>query len=123
MKPLIAVAVFACIAVAAPAFADDYPVSGRWGQSASTQKGTIECHGRRIIDFKGNQRTDSKGGVPAFRNKSVNADGPGRYRIVDEFATGQIGNARVNYTLRQIDADHIEINMQPGGMLKLQKCK
>lgn len=109
--------------LAAPAFAAGYPVSGPWGQSTSAEKGAIDCKSLRVIDFKGDQRTDSKGGVPAYRNKSVTPDGPMRYRVVDEFSTGQIGNARVSYTLRQVDADHVELNMQPGGMLKLRRCK
>ena len=111
-------------ALAAPALAADaYPVSGKWGQSTSSEKGAIDCSKLRVIEFNGDQRTDSKGGVPAYRNKSVSPEGPSRYRVVDEFTTGQISNAHVNYTLRQVDADHIELNMQPGGMLKLQRCK
>jgi hypothetical protein len=113
----------ALAALAAPAFADGYPVSGRWGQSASAEKGPIDCGKLRVIGFNDGTRTDSKGGVPAYRNKSVTPDGPMRYRVVDEFTTGQIANAHVNYTLRQVDADHLELNMQPGGMLKLQRCK
>jgi len=77
----------------------------------------------RVIDFKGDQRTDSKGGVPAYRNKSVTPVGPSRYRIVDLFTTGQIRNGSVQFTLRQVDDDHIELNMQPGGTLKLQRCQ
>jgi hypothetical protein len=111
------------VALAAPALAASYPVSGRWGQSANAEKGPIDCGKLRVIDFKGDQRTDSKGGVPAYRNRSVTPDGPKRYRVVDEFTTGQIGNAHVSYTLRQVDDDHLELNMQPGGVLKLQRCK
>ncbi len=65
-----------------------------------------------MIDFNGDQRTDSNGGVPAYRNHSVTADGPSAYRVVDEFTTGQISNAHTTYTLRQVDADHIEMQMQ-----------
>ena len=110
-------------ALAAPAFAAGYPVSGKWGQSASAEEGPIDCGALRVIEFKGDQRTDTKGGVPAYRIRSVAPEGPGLYRIVDEFTTGQIRNAHVNYTLSQVDADHIELNMQPGGMVKLQRCK
>ncbi|HSP50040.1 MAG TPA: hypothetical protein VLN61_07640 [Pseudolabrys sp.] len=46
-----------------------------------------------------------------------------RYRSVDLFTTGQISNASVYYTLRQVDDDHIEMNMQSGGTLKLQRCE
>ena len=62
-------------ALAAPALADTYPVSDRWGQSTSSAKGAIDCSGKRVINFQGDQRTDSKGGVPAYRNKSVTPAG------------------------------------------------
>jgi hypothetical protein len=110
-------------ALATPALADGYPVSGRWGQSTSSATGAMDCSGKRVIYFKGDQRTDSKGGVPAYRNKSVSPLGPSNYRIVDQFTTGQVRNGSANYTLRLVDADHIEMNMSPGGMLKLQRCE
>lgn len=108
--------------LSAPALAAMYPVSGKWGQSASADKGAIDCTGKRVIAFNGDQRTDSKGGVPAYRNFSVTPEGPSTFRIVDQFDTGQI-NARATLTLRKVDADHIELNFEPGGMLKLQRCK
>jgi hypothetical protein len=110
-------------ALAAPALADSYPVSGAWGQSTSSAKGAIVCAGKRVITFNGNQRADSKGGVPAFRNKSVSPAGASRYRIVDLFSNGQVRNGSVNYTLRLVDDDHIEMAMSPGGTLKLQRCE
>jgi hypothetical protein len=109
--------------LAAPAFAADYPVSGRWGQSNSSANGPIDCGKLRVIAFNGDTRTDSNGGVPAYRIKSITAEGSSAHRITDEFTTGQIRNGTTRYTLRQIDADHIEMNMQPGGALKLQRCK
>src|SRR5262249_43896866 len=109
--------------IAAPAQAQVYPVEGRWGQSASTEKGTIDCEGKRVIEFIGNQRPDSNGGVPAYRNQSVTPAGPSTYRIVDEFTTGQISAGHTTYALRKVDADHIEMSMQDGGALKLQRCK
>ena len=110
-------------ALSTPALADTYPVSGRWGQSASSEKKRIECHGRRVITFRGNQRFDSGGGVPGYHLKSVTSDGPSRWRIVDQFTTGQIRAANSNYTLTKIDAFHIVLDMTPGGSLKLQRCK
>jgi len=110
-------------AIAAPVYAQVYPVEGRWGQSASAEKGAIDCAGTRVIEFKGDQRTDSNGGVPAYRNQSVTPEGSASYRIVDEFTTGQISAGHTSYALRKIDADHIEMNMQDGGSLKLQRCK
>jgi hypothetical protein len=130
MKPKVAASMkallttsLAFVALAAPALGQGYPVSGQWGQSTSSDKGAIDCTNRRVFDFKNDQRTDSKGGVPAYRNKSVTATAPSRYRVVDTFTTGQIRNGSLSYTLQQIDADHIELNMQPGGVVKLQKCK
>ncbi|MGA7971597.1 MAG: hypothetical protein WCA36_02225, partial [Pseudolabrys sp.] len=55
-------------ALTAPAVADSYPVSGRWGQSDSSKKGPIDCTGKRVITFKGEQRFDTGGGVPAYHN-------------------------------------------------------
>jgi hypothetical protein len=110
-------------ALAAPAFAASYPVSGKWGQTSTSEKGPVDCSKLRIIEFNGDTRTDSNGGVPAYRIKSISAEGSSAYRIVDAFTTGQINNGNAKYTLRQIDGDHIEMNMQPGGALKLQRCK
>jgi len=110
-------------ALAAPALADSYPVSDAWGQSTSSAKDAIVCAGKRVITFNGNQRTDSEGGVPAYRNKSVTPAGASSYRIVDLFSNGQVRNGSVNYTLRLVDADHIEMAMQSGGTLKLQRCE
>ena len=117
--PGVLLTAFAC----APALADSYPVGGKWGVTPSFTDGALDCTNKRVIAFNGNQRTDSKGGVNAYRNRSVTAEGPGNYRIVDVFTTGQISNAHATYTLRQQDAGHIEIQMQSGGSLKLQKCK
>lgn len=108
--------------VAAPVQAQVYPVEGKWGQSASTETGAIDCANKRVIEFNGDQRTDSNGGVPAYRNQSVTADGPSDYRVVDEFSTGQISAGHTTYALRKLDSDHIEMNME-GGSLKLQRCK
>lgn len=117
---------FICLVGAAalttPAMAASYPVSGQWGQSASSTKGAIDCNGKRVMSFNGNQRTDSTGGVRSFRNRSVTADGPSQYRIVDEFSDGLISDGHTSYTLRQVDADHIVVR-SPQGSVTLQRCK
>jgi hypothetical protein len=124
VRPLtFALAAWFAATSAAPALADSYPVSGRWGQSASTSKGPIECHGRRIVTFNGEQRFDTGGGVPGFHNKSVETDGTSRWRIVDQFTNGQIRAGNTTFTLEKTDADHIVLNLQGGHTLKLQRCK
>lgn len=110
-------------ALATPAAAGNYPIDGKWGQSASTEKKPIDCSKLRVIAFNGNQRTDSQGGVPAYRNRTVESAGSGQYRVVDEFTTGQIGNAKANYTLRVVDADTVEMKLEKGGTVRLRKCK
>ena len=110
-------------ALSAPALADTYPVSGRWGQSDSSKKGPIDCTGKRVITFKGEQRFDSGGGVPAYHNKSVRTDGSDRWRIVDQFSNGQISAADTSLTLTKVDANHIVLDLQGGHTLKLQRCK
>jgi hypothetical protein len=111
-------------ALATPALTEStYPVSGKWGQSTSSEKGAIDCGKLRVIEFKDDTRTDSGGSVPAYRIKSISAEGSSHYRIVDQFTTGQIRNGSSKYTLSQVDADHLEMNMQPGGVLKLRRCK
>lgn len=123
MKHALALAALCLTALTAPALADSYPVSGKWGVSTSSEKGPIDCGKLRVINFNGDQRTDSRGGVPAYRNRYVRPDGTNRYRVEDEFTTGQIANAHVDYTLHQVDADHLDMNQQKGGLLKLRKCK
>jgi hypothetical protein len=110
-------------ALATPALAQSYPVSGKWGESNSSAKGPIDCtDNSRVIDFNGDQRTDSNGGVPEYRNKSVQRVGQSDYRIVDEFSNAQVSAGQSEYTLRKIDSDRIVMN-QSGTALNLQRCK
>jgi hypothetical protein len=111
----------ACL-LAAPALAASYPVGGRWGESNGTEKGAIDCASRRVVDFQGERRFDSGGGVPEYRAIKLIPQGASAFRITEEFHTGQV-RAQTTYTLRTIDADRIELNLRPGGTLKLQRCK
>ena len=108
--------------LAATASAQVYPVTGKWGQTTSQEAGAIDCTNKRVIEFNGDQRTDSNGGVPAYRNKSVVSAGQSNYRVVDEFSNGQVSAGQSQYTLRQVDADHLEMNTD-NGTLNLQRCK
>jgi hypothetical protein len=105
------------------AYAAGYPVSGKWGETSGTEKGPVDCSKLHVIGFNGDTRTDSEGGVPGYRIKSIAAEGTSSHRITDGFTTGQIRNGSMSYTLRVIDADHVEMHLQQGGTLKLQKCK
>lgn len=122
MRTLILIAVLTA-ALAAPALADTYPVDGRFGVVSGFTDKPVDCAGKRVIAFNGNQRTDSKGGVPAYRNRTVTAAGAATWRVTDIITTGQIANANANYTLHARDGDHLEMNQHPGGALKLQRCK
>ncbi len=117
--PLVALLAFASV----PALADTYPVSGHFGVVPSFTDKPLDCTARRIIAFNGNQRTDSNGGVPAYRNRTVRADGTGRWKVVDIITTGQINNANAVYTLHVVADGRVEMVMQPGGMLRLQRCQ
>jgi hypothetical protein len=123
MIPRTGTALLLIAALATPALADSYPVSGRWGESDGSQKGAIDCAGKRVITFEGEQRFDTGGGVPAYHNKSVRSDGANQWRIVDEFSNGQISAADTSLTLTKVDADHIVLDLQGGHTLKLQRCK
>jgi hypothetical protein len=68
------------------------------------------------------QSAHSAGSIRDFRNRSVTADGPSQYRVVDEFTNGQISDGHTSYTLRQVDADHIVVQ-SPQGAVTLQRCK
>src|SRR5574340_520283 len=109
MQKLIFPALLAA-ALATPAIAATDPVSGQWGESTSSAKGPIDCRGLRVMAFDGNQRSDSDGGVPSYRNVSVTAAGASRYRIVDTFANALQSNPHTEYTLTQVDEDHIVLD-------------
>jgi hypothetical protein len=104
---------------AAPAYAA-YPVSGRWTYDYSADKGPARECGPRHMEFRGERRFDTGGSVPDYRNVSVTRAGA-QYRVVDEFFTGQI-RGNVYYTLRPIDADHLELTLATGATILLRRC-
>jgi hypothetical protein len=117
----IALAFFAT-ALASPALADTYPVAGSFGASTWTEKGPIDCDGRRVVTFWDHQRWDTGGGVPEFRNYSVTRIGIGHFAIVDQFNNLLIHYARTAYELQIVDDDRIALGFASGGFLKLQRC-
>src|SRR5262245_49431010 len=60
MRMIVMSALLLALAAPAQAQAQSYPVQGRWGQSASLEKGPIDCAGKRVIAFLGNQRTQQR---------------------------------------------------------------
>jgi hypothetical protein len=117
---LLTAAIMTLPVLAGYAVAANYPVTGKWTYEAKGDGPAKDC-GTRYMDFQGEQRFDTGGGVPAYRNRSVE-EGSNEYRIVDEFNTGQI-NARLTYSLRKIDDNHIELKMPQGRTIMLQRCE
>lgn len=115
------IAAAAGIVTGTAALAADYPISGKWTYDNPKAEGPAEDCGLRYMSFEGNQRRDTGGSVPAFRNFSVDQIGNTRYRVVDMFDSGMI-NARQTYTLRLVDGDHIEIALQAGPVIALRRC-
>ena len=114
-------AVLALTAAPGAALAQSYPVSGKWTYENASAKGPAKDCGKRYMTFQSPQRFDTGGGVPNYRNISVDNVGGDTYRIVDEFNTGQI-HARSSYTLRKVDPDHIELQVS-GHTIALRRCE
>ena len=115
----------ACLAVAlaCPARADTYPVAGRFAVGGWTEAGRIDCTGLRVMTFGGRWRRDTGGGVSTFVNRSVARIDEHSFAVVDEFTTGQVYYANAMYDLYIVDADRLLLHLQPGGVLKLQRCR
>jgi hypothetical protein len=123
MKPLlmrIALVALAGMPAGLASAQSAYPISGTWTYENPSGEGPAEDCGQRYMTFQSPERFDTGGGVPNFRNVSVQDNGGDEYRIVDEFATGQI-RARANYTLRILNGDHIVIRTS-GNTIRLRRC-
>jgi hypothetical protein len=103
------------------AVAQSYPVTGRWTYEDSGGEGPAPECGTRYMDFQGERRFDTGGGVPDYRNRSVTRNGD-EYRLVDEFNTGQV-RARVDYNIRRVDKDRIELKLPQDKTVKLRRCE
>ena len=107
--------------IAGLAVAQSYPVSGKWTYEDKAGEGPAPECGRRYMEFAGERRFDTGGGVPDYRIRSVTRNGED-YRVVDEFNTGQI-RARVDYSIRIVDNDRIELQLPQGKSVKLRRCQ
>ena len=107
--------------IAGFAVAQSYPVTGKWTYEDTGGEGPARDCGKRYMDFQGERRFDTGGGVPDYRNRSVSGDGD-EYRLSDEFNTGQI-RARVDYNIRRVDNDRIELKLPYNKTVKLRRCQ
>lgn len=114
-------AALAALLIGGPALAATYPVSGDWTYNYSAEKGPAKECGPRHMEFRGERRFDTGGSVPDYRIESIEPSGSSEYRITDTIFTGPVQNAHVDYTLRLIDNDHIELKLMSGGIL-LRRC-
>jgi hypothetical protein len=107
---------------ALPAWASNYPVSGRWAYLQPEKP--MDCSRPPYMEFSGNRRFDVGGGsVPDYRNISVEPGGTGEYHVVDLFFTGQI-RGQVRYTLRLVGPARLELRLEPSGKtVMLQRCQ
>jgi hypothetical protein len=114
-----AVALASCAGVAA---ADPYPVAGRWTYDHASEPGRAKTCTGHIMEFRGEQRFDTGGGVSQYRNVSVNRASQTQFAVIDEFFNVMI-RGRVPYMLRVIDDDHIELHLEQGGaVIPLRRC-
>jgi hypothetical protein len=102
--------------------AASYPVTGRWTYDHALESGPAGNCGTRKMEFLGERRLDSVGGVREFRNLSVSPTSSSSFQVVDEFFTVQI-RGRMEFTLRIVDSDHIEIHLvRAGKTFTLRRC-
>jgi hypothetical protein len=115
------VAIVSLPIIAGFAVAQSYPVTGKWTYDDTGGEGPAKECGKRYMDFRGERRFDTGGGVPDYRNRSITQDGD-NYSLVDEFNTGQI-SARLNYNIRRVDNDRIELKLPQNKTVKLRRCE
>lgn len=115
------VAIVSLPIIAGYAVAEPYPVSGKWTYEDTGGEGPAPECGKRYMDFQGERRFDTGGGVPDYRNRTITQDGD-EYTLTDEFNTGQI-NARVDYNIRRVDNDRIELKLPQNKTVKLRRCE
>jgi hypothetical protein len=114
-------AALAVVLAAGAAYADIFPVTGKWTYDNPEEPGPAKVCGSRTMRFQGEQRFDTVGSASDLRNVSVVQSGLQSYQVVDEFFNAMI-RGRVYYTLSILDPDHIEIKLDQGGTFLLRRC-
>ena len=110
-------------AAAAPALADTYPVSGLWTYRSASENGPAQMCDRPTMEFRGDRRFDTSGGVPDFRNVRIARLDASTFALNDLFLTWPNVRGNVYYSLRLIDEDHIEIDIpRAGRTFLLRRC-
>jgi hypothetical protein len=104
------------------AVAATYPVMGKWAYDRGVEPEEA-CRKGPTMEFRGERRFDTGGGVPDYRNRTISPIDRTSYRIVDQFFNGQT-RGNVIYTLRMVDDDHVELYLSPSGKtIKLLRCR
>ena len=108
---------------ALPARADTYPVSGFWTYRSAAEKGPAQTCDTPTMEFRGDRRFDTMGGVPDFRNVRIARLDASTFALNDLFLTWPNVRGNVYYSLRLIDEDHIEIEIpRAGTTFLLRRC-
>jgi hypothetical protein len=114
-------AALAVVLAAGAAYADVFPVSGKFTYDNAEEPGPAAHCGSRTMRFEGDRRFDTVGGASDLHNVSVVQSGLQSYQVVDEFFNAMI-RGRVYYTLSVLDPDHIQIKLDAGGTILLRRC-
>ena len=108
---------------APPAMGDSYPVSGLWTYRNASEKGPAKTCDRPTMEFRGDRRFDTLGGVPDYRNARVERIDASSFALNDLFLTWPNVRGNVYYSLRLIDEDHIQIDIpRAGRAFLLRRC-
>jgi hypothetical protein len=107
--------------IAGSAAGETYPVSGRWTYQDAAGTGPSEDCSKPTMEFRGDYRSDTSGGVADFRNVSVERTSASSFVVKDLFLTAPNVRGNVTYTLRLTDEDHIQITLA-GKTIRLRRC-
>ena len=108
--------------IAGIAAADTYPISGRWTYRDVTADGPSKTCNSPTMEFRGDRRFDTSGGVPRYINVDVERTSASSFMLRDLFLTAPNVRGHVNYTLRLVDEDHIVVALA-GKTFVLRRCE